>query len=71
LPITTYQGEPGIEYRGVFINDEAPSLTCWVLEKFGPVYNSELYKKVFELLLRMKVSFWERLDTVVLEETNG
>lgn len=30
-------------------------MTGWVLEKFGK-YNSEFYKKVFELLLRLKVS---------------
>ena len=66
LPVTTYQGEPTIEYRGIFINDEAPSLTSWVNEKFGPVYNSEFYKKVFELLLRMKVRHLEQdCDLVV------
>lgn len=43
-----------MKYRGIFLNDEAPSLTGWVLEKFGK-YNSQFYEKVFELLLRLKV----------------
>jgi len=33
------------------LNDEAPSLTGWVNEKFG-TYNHQFYEKVFELLLR-------------------
>ncbi|KAF7554078.1 hypothetical protein G7Z17_g3184 [Cylindrodendrum hubeiense] len=53
---TTNHGEPSIKYRGIFLNDEAPSMTDWVLEKFGK-YNSEFYKKVFELLLRLKANF--------------
>ncbi|KAM5350748.1 hypothetical protein ACJ41O_007253 [Fusarium nematophilum] len=55
-PKTTIHGEPSIKYRGIFLNDEAPALTGWVLEKFGK-YNSEFYKKVFELLLRLKANF--------------
>ena len=27
--------EPAVKYRGIFLNDEAPSLTGWVNEKFG------------------------------------
>ncbi|KAJ5765636.1 hypothetical protein N7520_005195 [Penicillium odoratum] len=56
LPTSTIHGEPSIQYRGIFINDEAPALTGWVLEKFGS-YNSEFYKKVYELLLRLKANF--------------
>jgi hypothetical protein len=52
----TLHGEPSIQYRGIFINDEAPALTGWVLEKFGK-YNSDFYKKVYELLLRLKANF--------------
>lgn len=37
-------------------------MTGWVLEKFGS-YNSTLYKKVFELLLRLKVLFLHPLKT--------
>ncbi|EED13900.1 conserved hypothetical protein [Talaromyces stipitatus ATCC 10500] len=50
-------GEPSVKYRGIFINDEAPSLTGWVLEKFGPKYNVKFYEKLFELLLRLKANF--------------
>lgn len=45
-----------MRYRGIFINDEAPALTGWVREKFGG-YNAEFYKKVFELLLRLRANF--------------
>ncbi|KAF4978140.1 hypothetical protein FZEAL_5438 [Fusarium zealandicum] len=55
-PKNTIHGEPSVKYRGIFLNDEAPALTGWVLEKFG-AYNSEFYKKVFELLLRLKGNF--------------
>ncbi|KXH28605.1 hypothetical protein CNYM01_10242 [Colletotrichum nymphaeae SA-01] len=56
LPEPTYHGEPSIRFRGIFINDEAPALTGWVRANFGS-YNSEFYKKVFELLLRLKANF--------------
>ncbi|KAL5877277.1 hypothetical protein ACKVWC_006437 [Pyricularia oryzae] len=56
LPVNTYQGEPSVKYRGIFINDEAPALTGWVLENFGS-YGPEFYKKVYELLLRLKANF--------------
>lgn len=52
----TVSGEPSVRYRGIFINDEAPALTGWVREKFGG-YNVEFYKKVFELLLRLRANF--------------
>ncbi len=29
------QGEPAVKYRGIFLNDEAPSLTNWVNAKYG------------------------------------
>ncbi|OQE28433.1 hypothetical protein PENSTE_c003G00332 [Penicillium steckii] len=56
LPIQTINGEPSIQYRGIFINDEAPALTGWVLEKYGG-YNSSFYRTVYELLLRLKANF--------------
>ena len=49
-------GEPKVKYRGIFINDEAPALTDWVLENFGN-YNSKFYAHVFELILRLKGNF--------------
>jgi Glycosyl hydrolase family 115/Gylcosyl hydrolase family 115 C-terminal domain len=50
------QPEPRVRYRGIFLNDEAPSLTGWTKEKFGG-YNSKFYTHVFELLLRLKANF--------------
>jgi hypothetical protein len=50
------QGPPKVKYRGIFLNDEAPSLTGWVKEKYG-YYNHEFYEKVFELILRLKGNY--------------
>ena len=50
------QGEPAVKYRGIFLNDEAPSLSGWAKEKFGG-FNHQFYEKVFELLLRLKANF--------------
>lgn len=49
-------GPPAVQYRGIFLNDEAPALSGWVHEKFGN-YNHKFYTKVFELILRMKGNF--------------
>ena len=65
------QGPPSVKYRGIFINDEAPDLSNWVRMKYGTVpqsqdppipggvsnYNSEFYKTVFEMILRMKGNY--------------
>ena len=53
---TYLQGPPAVKYRGIFLNDEAPSLTGWVNEKYG-TYNHQFYVKVFELLLRLKANY--------------
>jgi len=50
------QGPPAVKYRGIFLNDEAPSLSGWVHEKYGN-YNHHFYVKVFELLLRLKANY--------------
>jgi hypothetical protein len=50
------QGEPAVKYRGIFLNDEAPSLTGWVNATYGG-YNHKFYEKVFELLLRLKANY--------------
>jgi hypothetical protein len=50
------QGPPVVRYRGVFLNDEAPSLSGWAHEKFGN-FNHSMYEKVFELLLRLKANY--------------
>ncbi|MDO4497007.1 MAG: glycosyl hydrolase 115 family protein, partial [Bacteroidales bacterium] len=62
-------GEPGVRYRGIFLNDEAPCLSNWVKEKFPDAdcpsanpelargFNHHFYEKVFELLLRLKANY--------------
>ena len=55
-PGTYIQGPPAVKYRGIFLNDEAPSLSGWVKEKYGS-YNHEFYLKVFELILRLKGNY--------------
>jgi hypothetical protein len=47
---------PAVKYRGIFINDEAPALSGWAIEKFGG-FNHKFYEKVFELILRLKGNF--------------
>jgi hypothetical protein len=65
------EGEPSVKYRGIFLNDEAPALTNWVMAKYGLVpesedppihggvgnYGSEFYSRIFEVLLRMKGNY--------------
>jgi hypothetical protein len=53
---TYIQGPPAVKYRGIFLNDEWPSLGNWATEQFGG-FNHEFYVKVFELLLRLKGNF--------------
>lgn len=51
------QGPPSVKYRGFFINDEAPALAGWVSANFGPKFNSDFYKLVLELCLRLKGNY--------------
>jgi hypothetical protein len=37
-------GEPAVEYRGIFLNDEEPSLGGWARATFGGI-NSKFYEK--------------------------
>lgn len=48
--------EPKVKYRGIFINDEGPSLSNWVIKNYGD-YRHSFYEKVFELLLRLKANY--------------
>jgi hypothetical protein len=58
LPGRHTMGEPKVKYRGIFINDEAPALSGWSMEKYATdMFNHKLYEKVFELILRMKGNF--------------
>jgi hypothetical protein len=50
------RAEPKVKYRGIFLNDEAPALSGWTHEKFGG-FNSKLYVRIFELLLRLRANF--------------
>ena len=57
-PGTYTAGEPAVEFRGIFLNDEAPCLTTWVKNTFGTNYGGRaFYEKVFELILRLKGNF--------------
>ncbi|WP_205510556.1 glycosyl hydrolase 115 family protein [Longitalea arenae] len=53
--IKQYQ-RPGVTYRGIFLNDEAPALSGWSKATFGG-FNHLFYEKVFELLLRLKGNY--------------
>ncbi len=55
-PGTYTDGEPAVKYRGIFLNDEWPSLGNWAGKTFGG-FNSKFYEKVFELVLRLKGNF--------------
>ena len=50
------QPSPKVKYRGIFINDEAPSFTDWSNEHFGGI-NSKMYTHMFELILRLKANY--------------
>lgn len=55
-PGTVLTDAPKVQYRGIFINDEAPALSGWSKEKFGG-FNHLFYEKVFELMLRLKSNY--------------
>lgn len=48
--------EPSVKYRGIFLNNEWPSLGSWVNNTFGG-FNEGFYSKVFELILRLKGNY--------------
>ncbi|KAH7105110.1 hypothetical protein BKA62DRAFT_767364 [Auriculariales sp. MPI-PUGE-AT-0066] len=55
-------GSPTVQYRGIFLNDEQPSLKNWVNEKFNAGTNStnfrsNFYVHIFEVILRLKANY--------------
>ncbi len=54
--IKIVSGEPAVKYRGIFLNDEEPSLGRWAVEKYGG-FNHQCYEKIFELILRLKGNY--------------
>jgi hypothetical protein len=60
------EGEPSVKYRGIFINDEE-NFAGWAAAKMdaGKKTGPETYKRVFELLLRLKANFlWPAMHAV-------
>ncbi|MBQ8949274.1 MAG: glycosyl hydrolase 115 family protein, partial [Prevotella sp.] len=54
---TFVQGEPAVQYRGIFINDERfGGWARWAERQHGRV-GPETYRRVFELLLRLKANY--------------
>ena len=54
--IVVVSKEPSVKYRGFFINDEWPCFGNWACSHFGGV-NAQMYRHVFEFLLRMKGNY--------------
>lgn len=55
-PGRTAVDSPVVQYRGIFLNDEAPALTGWVYEKYGR-FGREFYGRLFELMLRLRANY--------------
>lgn len=49
----THADYPRVHYRGIFLNDEDPSLKGWVDTTYGG-FNHQFYGRLFELILRLK-----------------
>ena len=52
---------PSVKYRGIFINDEMWGIRPWAMNTLAPAEGKGLgpttYRKIFELLLRLKANF--------------
>lgn len=60
--------EPSVRYRGIFLNDEWPSLGSWLNAAFGG-FNEDFYDKVFTLILRLKGNFmWPAMWSAIFSE---
>ena len=55
------QKSPSVKYRGIFINDEMWGLRPWAMNALAPQEGKGIgpttYRKIFELLLRLKANF--------------
>ncbi len=54
------QGPPAVKYRGIFINDEDYGMKPWAAKTFEPengFIGPKTYKKMFELLLRLRANY--------------
>ncbi len=54
------EGPPSVKYRGIFINDEDWGLHPWSRNTYSPedgYIGPKTYRKVFELLLRLKANY--------------
>ena len=56
-PGVFFQGEPQVQYRGIFINDERFGGWARWAEKRHGVVGPETYRQVFDLLLRLKANY--------------
>lgn len=68
IPESFVSKEPSVKFRGFFINDEWPAFGNWCVEKFGGI-NAKAYRKIFELLLRLKGNYmWPAMWRSVFSE---
>lgn len=54
--LNTTSTEPSVKYRGIFLNDEWPSLGTYATNAFGGI-NEKFYDEVYELILRLKGNY--------------
>ncbi|MCC5834878.1 MAG: glycosyl hydrolase 115 family protein, partial [Opitutales bacterium] len=65
---TQIHGPPSVKYRGFFINDEDWKLHPWAMRTYDPELGDigpKTYKRVFELMLRLKANtLWPAMHEV-------
>lgn len=71
IPKPTWD-EPAVKYRGIFINDEDWGINQWARKtfekEFGNGVGPKTYKKVFELMLRLRLNYiWPAMHEVSKE----
>lgn len=72
---TYKKGPPSVKYRGIFINDEVWGLRPWSQNRFphdGVGVGPQAYRRIFELLLRLKANYiWPAMFSADLYWNNG